>query len=506
MSDSGRNMHNAVESGVQAVGRALDGYEYDLTREEVGRVSAVGEGIAWAEGLSKVGAGELVMLGGHVSALVMDILPDRIGFALLDSAGDLSAGDEAVRTGRVLDVAVGAGLLGRVVDPIGRPLDGSGNIDAAARWPVERDAPPIMHRAPVERPIETGITVVDALIPVGRGQRELILGDRQTGKTDVALTTIINQQGKDCLCIYCAVGQRSSSVASAVDTLTRAGAMDYTTVVVAEGGDQPGLIYVAPYAAASMAEYLMAEGHDVLVVFDDLTRHAVAYRQLSLLLRRPPGREAFPGDIFYLHSRLLERATHLRPEHGGGSVTALPVIETEAQNLAAYIPTNLISITDGQIYVNPDLFRKGQLPAVDVGRSVSRVGGRAQHPGYRKVASDLRLSYSQFQELEAFARFGTRLDDATRKTLEHGRRVREVFKQKRYERISAPQQVALLYAVTEGRFDDVPMEDMADVRQHLADALDARPDILEKLAQAAGDDAVWQELGTLLESVFGEGT
>lgn len=502
MSDTGRSMQDALETGTQAVDRALGDYDYAPTTEEVGRVIAVGEGIAWAEGLGAVGSGELVKLAGRVSALVMDILPDKVGLALLDDATGLSAGDEAVRTERVLDVPVGAGLVGRVVDPLGRPLDGGGPVDAPARWPVERAAPPIMHRAPVERPVETGITVIDALIPVGRGQRELILGDRQTGKTDVALTTILNQQGKDCLCVYCAVGQRSSSVASAVETLRQNGALEYTMVVVAEGGDQPGMIYAAPFAATSMAEYLMHEGRDVLVVYDDLTRHAVAYRQLSLLLRRPPGREAFPGDIFYLHSRLLERATHLRDEHGGGSLTALPVIETEAQNLSAYIPTNLISITDGQIYVNPDLFRKGQLPAVDVGKSVSRVGGRAQHPGYRKVAGDLRLSYSQFQELEAFARFGTRLDESTRKTLEHGRRVREAFKQRRYERLSAPEQVSLLFAVTSGFLDTIPVENLPDVRKRLTQTLEPREDLMEQLTQAGPDDGVWEELQGEMERFF----
>ena len=335
-------------------------------------------------------------------------MPDGVGIALLGRSDDLAAGDEVVRTGRVLDVPVGNGLVGRVVNPLGEPLDGKGPLNCDERLPVEREAEPIMHRAPVDTPLQTGIKVIDTLIPIGRGQRELILGDRQTGKTAIALDTIVNQKGQDIFCIYCAIGQRSSSVARALDELSRRGAMEYSLAVVVEGGDPPGLQFIAPYAATAMGEYFMQQGKDVLVVYDDLTRHAQAYRQLSLLLRRPPGREAFPGDIFYIHSRLLERSTHLKPEFGGGTLTALPVIETEAQNMSAYIPTNLISITDGQIYLSPDLFQKGILPAVDVGTSVSRVGGRAQMPSYRKVAGDLRLTYSQFQELEAFARFGTR--------------------------------------------------------------------------------------------------
>jgi len=504
VNSAGRELDAALERGADAVNKALDEYSFEAPAQEVGRVISVGEGIAFAEGLPGVGSGELVTLGGRVSALTMDILPDRIGLVLLDPPQGLAAGEDAVRTERVLDVPVGPSIIGRVLDPLGRPLDGGGPVDAATRWPIEREAAPIMHRDPVDAPLETGMTVVDALIPVGRGQRELILGDRQTGKTSVAVSTILNQQGKDCLCIYCATGQRSASVAQVVETLRANGAMEYTTVVVAEGGDQPGLIYAAPYAAASMAEYLMEQGRDVLVVYDDLTRHAIAYRQISLLLRRPPGREAFPGDIFYLHSRLLERATHLREAYGGGSVTALPVIETEAQNMAAYIPTNLISITDGQIYVNPDLFRKGQLPAVDVGRSVSRVGGRAQHSGYRKVAADLRLSYSQFQELEAFARFGTRLDDSTRATLEHGRRVREVFKQGRYERIPAAWQVALLYAVTQGYLDVTPLEELSAARQQIYDFIAADSALEARLLAADKDDLIWNDLDREFQAMFGE--
>lgn len=316
-------------------------------------------------------------------------------------------------------------------------------------------------------PLQTGLKVVDALIPIGRGQRELILGDRQTGKTAIALDTLINQRGQDVLCIYCAIGQQSSAVAKVIADLHKYQAMEYCIVIVATGDDPPGLQFVAPYAATTMAEFFMRQGRDTLVVFDDLTRHARAYRELSLLLRRPPGREAFPGDIFYVHSRLLERSTHLREEFGGGSLTALPIIETEAQNISAYIPTNLISITDGQIYLSPDLFQKGILPPVDVGKSVSRIGGKTQLSAYRSVAGDLRLSYSQFEELETFSRFGTRLDEGTRKTIEHGRRVREILKQFQYQPLGVPEQIASLVAVNRGLFDTLPVEAIAEAEESI---------------------------------------
>ena len=341
---------------------------------------------------------------------------------------------------------------------------------ASERLPVERPAPAILDRDPVSVPLQTGIKVIDALIPVGRGQRELILGDRQTGKTAIALDTILNQRGKNVLCVYCAIGQRASGVAKVIATLREQGALEYTVVVVTEGNDPPGLAYVAPYAATSIAEYFMQQGRDVLVVYDDLTHHARAYRELSLLLRRPPGREAFPGDIFYIHSRLLERATHLRPELGGGSMTALPIIETEAQDISAYIPTNLISITDGQIYLSPSLFELGVLPAVDVGKSVSRVGGKAQRAAYRAVAGDLKLAYAQFEELETFARFGARLDDNTRKIIEHGRRIRACLKQPEFAPVSMEEQIAVLLALSEKLFDAVPLERMTAAEQAVREA------------------------------------
>ena len=495
-------LEQAMRKAMDSVRQGVDKVSADLEPEEIGRITSVVRGIAMAEGMRSVRAEELLMLGGKVPGMALDILPHSVGVVLFGQSDVLSAGDEVVRTGRVLDVPVGDSLIGRVITPLGEPLDGNGPVAGGERLAVEREAPPILHRAPVDTPLQTGIKVIDALIPIGRGQRELILGDRQTGKTAIALDTIANQKGRDVVCIYCAIGQRSSSVARALDELRRRGAMDYTLAVVVEGNEPAGLQYIAPYAATAMAEYFMLKGQDVLVVYDDLTRHAQAYRELSLLLRRPPGREAFPGDIFYIHSRLLERSTRLKPEHGGGTLTALPIIETEAQNISAYIPTNLISITDGQIYLNPDLFRKGILPAVDVGTSVSRVGGRAQMPAFRKVAGDLRLTYSQFQELEAFARFGTRLDNDTRARLEHGRRVREILKQNRFAPLSAGQQAAVLLAVTKGLFDALDVERVLEGEKELLAGLEKSGVNFDALARAMPDDSLWRELDRELKTIM----
>jgi F-type H+/Na+-transporting ATPase subunit alpha len=384
-----------------------------------------------------------------------------------------------------VNLAVGNGLFGWVVGLFGGPFDGGGLVAVGGRLRGERPAPPIMDRSPVTIPLQTGLKVVDALIPIGLGQRELILGDRQIGKTAIAVDTILNQRGKNVICVYCAIGQRASSVAKVVANLREKGAMDYTVVVVAEGNDAPGLAYITPYAATSIAEHFMEKGRDVLIVYDDLTHHARAYRELSLLLRRPPGREAFPGDIFYIHSRLLERATHLRKERGGGSLTALPIIETDAQDISAYIPTNLISITDGQIYLSPTLFELGILPAVDVGRSVSRVGGAAQRAAYRSVAGDLKLAYSQFEELETFARFGTRLDESTRRIIDHGRRIRACLKQPESAPLSMLEQIAVLTALTAGLFDSVPLEKIPDAEKALRLAVREIPaDLAGRFASA----------------------
>jgi F-type H+-transporting ATPase subunit alpha len=458
-------LESVFERAFTGLSQGRKRFRPQLTPQEVGTITSVSTGIARVSGLPGVGFDELVKFPGDVFGIAFNVDENEIGVVLLGEYWHLQAGDEVQRTGRVMDVAVGDGLLGRVIDPLGRPLDGNGPVAASRRLPIERLAAPIMDRAPVTVPLQTGIKVIDALIPIGRGQRELILGDRQTGKTAIAIDTILNQRGKDVLCVYCAIGQRGSAIAKAVVTFREKDAMDYTVVVVTEGNDPPGLAYIAPYAASSIAESFMETGRDVLIVYDDLTHHARAYRELSLLLRRPPGREAFPGDIFYIHSRLLERATHLRKELGGGSLTALPIIETEAQNISAYIPTNLISITDGQIYLSPSLFELGILPAVDVGKSVSRVGGKAQRAAYRAVAGDLKLAYSQFEELETFARFGARLDEDNRKVIEHGRRIRACLKQPEFAPVSVPEQIAVLLALTAGIFDDVPLDSMTDAEQ-----------------------------------------
>jgi F-type H+-transporting ATPase subunit alpha len=372
-------------------------------------------------------------------------------------------------------------LIGRVINPLGEPIDGKGAIAYTERLPIERPAHAIMDRSPVNTPLQTGLKVIDALIPIGRGQRELILGDRQTGKSAIAIDTILNQHDKKVLCIYCAIGQRASAVAKVVANLQAKGAMEYTVVVVAEGNNSAGLKYIAPYSATSIGEYFMEQGRDVLIVYDDLTEHARAYRELSLLLKRPPGREAFPGDIFYIHSRLLERSTHLSKELKGGSLTALPIIETEAQDISAYIPTNLISITDGQIYLSPTLFESGILPAVDVGKSVSRVGGNAQLPAFRSI-SDLKLQYSQFEELESFARFGTRLDENTQKTINHGNRIRECLKQNELAPLSVAEQIIVLLSLTSGLFDDISIEKIPDTEAVLLNNMNKFPaELLNRL-------------------------
>ncbi len=447
-----------------SLSRARESQVPQLSLHEVGTITNVATGIAKVSGLPGAGFDELLEFPGGVYGIAFNLDEDEIGVVLLGDYAHLQAGGEVRRTGRVMDVAVGDGLLGRVIDPLGRPLDSLGAVVSSTRLPVERSAVPIMERSPVTVPLQTGLKVVDALIPIGRGQRELIMGDRQTGKTAIALDTILNQRGKNVLCVYCAIGQRASAVAKGVAILREKGAMEYTVVVVAEGNDPSGLTFIAPYAATSIAEYFMEQGRDVLIVYDDLTQHARAYRELSLLLRRPPGREAFPGDIFYIHSRLLERATHLCEERGGGSLTALPIIETEAQNISAYIPTNLISITDGQIYLSPSLFELGVLPAVDVGKSVSRVGGKAQRATYRAVAGDLKLAYAQFEELETFARFGARLDADTRQTIDHGRRIRACLKQAECAPVAVPAQIAVLLALTANLFDPVALEKMTEAQ------------------------------------------
>ncbi len=466
-----RELKTFLDDAFSTMDKVLDEQKPELRQYEIGTVQSVGRDIARVSGLPNIRAEELVRFSGNYMGLVFNIDPEEIGVILLDPSEHLQVGTEVHRTKRVLDVPVGEGLLGRVVDPMGRPLDGLGEINTVKRLPVERPAPAVMDRAPVTVPLQTGIKVIDALIPIGRGQRELILGDRQTGKTAIAVDTIINQKETGIISIYCAVGKKSADVAKVIAELRDNGVMGSCIVVVATGEDTPGLQFVAPYAATTMGEYFVEQGKDVLIVYDDLTSHARAYREVSLLLRRPPGREAFPGDIFYIHSRLLERSTHMRPELGGGSLTSLPITETEAQDMSSYIPTNLISITDGQIYLSPILFNKGILPAVDVGKSVSRVGGKTQLPAYRSVAGDLRLSYSQFEELESFSRFGTRLDDSTRRVLERGWRVREILKQNQCSPLRASEQIASLISVTGGALDNVPTEKVREVEGHVLRAV-----------------------------------
>ncbi|MBA3833296.1 MAG: alternate F1F0 ATPase, F1 subunit alpha [Chthoniobacterales bacterium] len=485
MTEAPENLQSVFDRTFAGIDQAREAFAPSLTPHEVGTIISVSTGIARLAGLPNAGFEELLKFHGDLFGIAFNVDDDEIGVVLLGEYKELHAGDEVERTGRVMDVAVGEGLLGRVIDPLGRSLDGNGPLSATARLPIERPSPPIMDRAPVTVPLQTGLKVIDALIPIGHGQRELIVGDRRTGKTAIAIDTILNQRGRDVVCVYCAIGQRASAVAKAIAGLREKGAMDYTVVVVTEGNDPPGLAYIAPYAATSIAEHFMEAARDVLIVYDDLTHHARAYRELSLLLRRPPGREAFPGDIFYIHSRLLERSTHLRKELGGGSLTALPIIETEAQNISAYIPTNLISITDGQIYLSPSLFELGVLPAVDVGKSVSRVGGKAQLAAYRAVAGDLKLAYAQFEERETFSRFGARLDEEARKIIEHGRRIRACLEQPEFSPVSVPEQIAVLLALTAGLFDDVPLERMKKAEQALREsAAKIPPEVIKRLSTA----------------------
>jgi len=459
------SLNNTLRNAVVELAKTRQSLLPCLAADEVGGVTTISQGIATVSGLPGVGYAELIEFPENLYGTAFNLDQDEVGIVLLGACNHVSAGAEVRRTGRVMDIPVGDGTIGRVIDPLGRALDEKGLVASSRRLPVERDAPPIMDRAPVTVPLQTGIKVIDALVPIGRGQRELILGDRQTGKTAIAVDTIINQLGAGVVSVYCAIGQRASAVAKVVADLKISGAMDQTVVMVTEGNDPPGLKYIAPYAATALAEYFMDKGQDVLIVYDDLTQHARAYRELSLLLRRPPGREAFPGDIFYLHSRLLERATHLGQHLGGGSLTALPIVETEAQNISAYLPTNLISITDGQLYLSPSLFELGVLPAIDVTKSVSRVGGKAQLPAYRAVTGALKLSYAQFEELETFARFGTRLDDQTRRILAHGERIRACLKQPQFHSVTVQEQIVVLLALSAGLFDQVPLGQMADAER-----------------------------------------
>ncbi|AWV96789.1 alternate F1F0 ATPase, F1 subunit alpha [Arcticibacterium luteifluviistationis] len=471
---------NTINSTFELLEKSRNEHKLSFTPREVGTVVSVSAGIVKVSGLPSVGFEELLKFPADLFGIAYNIDEDEIGVILLGEDAQLNAGDVVERTGRVMDIPVDNSLIGRVINPLGEPMDGKSAVSFKKRLPIERPAHAIMDRATVSSPLQTGLKVIDALIPIGRGQRELILGDRQTGKTAIAIDAILNQHDKNVICVYCAIGQRASSIAKVIANLEEKGAMEYTIVVATEGNNAPGLKYIAPYAATSIAEFFMEQGRDVLIVYDDLTHHARAYRELSLLLRRPPGREAFPGDIFYIHSRLLERSTHLSDKLNGGSLTALPIIETEAQNISAYIPTNLISITDGQIYLSPKLFELGILPAVDVGKSVSRVGGKAQLSAYRSITGNLKLAYAQFEELESFSRFGTRMDDDTKKIIEHGKRIRICLKQQELQPMSVPEQIVILLALTSKLFDKVPINSMQKAETALRQANSELPSDIEK--------------------------
>ena len=457
-------------------------YQNQITQTDTGTVLMIGDGIARASGLDNCMANELVKFPNGEYGMALNLEENSVAIVMLGDDEGIREGDVVERTGRVVSVPVGEGLIGRVVNALGQPIDGKGDIESSELRPIERSAPGIIQRQKVSVPLQTGIKAIDSMIPIGRGQRELIIGDRQTGKTAIALDTIINQKGKDVLCIYVAIGQKRSTVAQLVDTLTAAGAMDYTVVVSATASELAPLQYIAPYSGCAMAEYFMDQGKDVLIVYDDLSKHAVAYRALSLLIRRPPGREAYPGDVFYLHSRLLERAARVNAQHGGGSITALPIIETQAGDVSAYIPTNVISITDGQIFLETELFHSGIMPAVDPGISVSRVGGDAQIKAMKKVAGSLKLLYSQYRELQSFAQFGSDLDADTKARLAQGARIVEVLKQNRNHPVPVENQICIFYAVTHDFLKDVDVSRVAEYEDGLYARMAAQhADVLEEI-------------------------
>tara|TARA_Y100001970_G_scaffold268522_1_gene359914 strand:- start:122 stop:1627 length:1506 start_codon:yes stop_codon:yes gene_type:complete len=469
----------------------IQGIEADFKSDEVGTVTSVGDGIAKVYGLDKAMAGELVSFDSGVFGLVLNLEEDSVGVAIFGADDLVLEGDKVKRTGEVAKVGVGDQMLGRVVDGLGRPVDGKGDIAAESSMPVEIKAPGVIVRKSVHEPLQTGIKAIDSMIPIGRGQRELILGDRQTGKTAIAVDTIINQKGKNVYCIYVAIGQKQSTVAQVVEKLKENGAFDYTTVVAANASDPAPYQFLAPFTGCAIGEFFRDSGRHALVIYDDLTKHAYAYRQLSLLLRRPPGREAYPGDVFYLHSRLLERAAKMSDEEGGGSLTALPIIETQAGDVSAYIPTNVISITDGQIYLETDLFYSGVRPAINVGLSVSRVGGSAQVKSMKKVAGTLRLDLAQYREVEAFSQFASDLDDATKSQLERGSRLVEALKQGQYVPLPVEKQVLLTFAVTNGYADDVEVAQIGDYEQKLYDYFEANhKELMEKLKGDYSDEIV----------------
>jgi len=451
----------------QLIRAQIENYESKVAVDEVGTVITLGDGIARVHGLEKVMAGELLSFPHNVAGIAMNLEEDQVGVVLLGEYTEIKEGDEVKRTGQIISVPVGEGLIGRVVNSLGQPIDDKGPVASTGTIPIERLAPGVIDRQPVREPMATGLKAIDSMIPIGRGQRELIIGDRQTGKTAIAIDTIINNKGGDLICIYCAIGQKRSSIAQVVKILSDYGAMDYTIVVAASASEPAPMQYIAPYAATAMGEYFRDNKRHALVIFDDLSKHAASYREISLLLRRPPGREAYPGDVFYLHSRLLERASKMSNAKGGGSLTALPIIETQAGDVSAYIPTNVISITDGQIYLETDLFNQGVRPAVNVGLSVSRVGGAAQIKAMRQVAGSLKLELAQYRELAAFSQFGSDLDKATQAQLARGQRLVEVLKQGQYSPLPFSKQILIIFAGTSGVLDDLPIEQVRDFEAEL---------------------------------------
>ncbi len=494
-------MQIRAEEISEVIERQIKGFEKEIDVSETGVVLSVGDGIARVYGLEQVMASELVEFPNGIMGLVLNLEEDNVGVAIFGEDKYIREGDIVKRTGRIIQVPVGEALIGRVVNPLGEPLDGKGPIETTEFRPIEEKAPGVVVRQPVKEPLQTGIKAIDSMIPIGRGQRELIIGDRQTGKTALAIDTIINQRDQGVYCIYVAIGQKQSTVAQVVDKLRQYGAMDYTTVVAATASEPAPLQYIAPYAGCSMGEYFRDNGKHALIIYDDLSKHAVAYRQMSLLLRRPPGREAYPGDIFYLHSRLLERAAKLSDELGGGSLTALPIIETQAGDISAYIPTNVISITDGQIYLETDLFYAGFRPAVNVGLSVSRVGGNAQIRAMRQVAGSLRLDLAQYRELAAFAKFGSELDKATQAQLARGERLMEILKQDQYQPLPVSKQILIIYAGVNGFLDEFPVEVLRRYEAELYQFVDERyPEVLREIEEKRElDDALIKRMNQILE-------
>jgi F-type H+/Na+-transporting ATPase subunit alpha len=485
----------------QLIRQQIENYESKIAVDEVGTVVTLGDGIARVHGLDKVMAGELLSFPHDVAGIAMNLEEDQVGVVLLGDYTEIREGDEVKRTGRIMSVPVGDALVGRVVNSLGQPIDDKGPISTDKFIPLERIAPGVIDRQPVREPMATGLKAIDSMIPIGRGQRELIIGDRQTGKTAVALDTIINNKGGDLICIYCAIGQKRSSIAQVVKLLSDYGAMDYTIVVAASASEPAPMQYIAPYAACAMGEYFRDNGKHALTIYDDLSKHAASYREISLLLRRPPGREAYPGDVFYLHSRLLERAAKMSDKKGGGSLTSLPVIETQAGDVSAYIPTNVISITDGQIYLETDLFNQGIRPAVNVGLSVSRVGGSAQIKAMRQVAGSLKLDLAQYRELAAFAQFGSDLDKATQAQLNRGQRLVEVLKQKQFSPLPFSKQILVIFAGTNGFLDDLPVDQVRGFEEELYKFVDAtNPGLLRTIMEKKIlDDSLKSEMTRIIK-------